>query len=336
MEFVNIPNIKGKVSRIGLGTWSMGGSLWGGTNEQEAIAAIHAALDKGINFIDTSPVYGKGVSEKIVGKALKQYGNRDRVIIATKCGLNHETDKIFRDSRRQSILKEVEESLQRLEVDYIDLYQVHWPDPTTPLAETAETLNELMHQGKIRAIGVSNFTVEQMGEFQKNAPLHCAQNPFNIFESEAKKTLLPYCSSEGIDLIGYGALCRGLLSGKMSKDREFKGDDLRKSMDPKFKEPQFSQYLQCAEALKGWVKKKYNRPLIALAIRWVLDSGVNIALWGARKPEQLSDIEAIFDWKLTEIDLKEIDAILKDNVKNPVGPEFMQPPVRKEKSASRS
>ena len=328
MEHTSIATIKEKVSRIGLGTWAVGGSLWGGTNEEESVKTIHRALQMGINLIDTAPGYGKGTSEKIIGKALKEYGKRDKVIIATKFGLNLETDSVFRDSRRDSILKEIDASLQRLQVDFIDLYQVHWPDPATPLRETAETLDELLQQGIIKAIGVCNFTVEQMIEFQKYSPIHSSQPPFNMFERAAQKGLINYCVKEGIALMGYSALCRGLLSGKMSKDREFKGDDLRKGMDPKFKGPLFEEYLQAAEALKAWVKKKYNRPLIALAIRWVLDSGVNIALWGARKPEQLRDVEEIFGWKLSAADFAEIDNIIKAHVKHPVEPEFMAPPVR--------
>lgn len=328
MEYTFIPNIHAQVSKIGLGTWSIGGSLWGGTNEQDAIKTIHMALDKGINFIDTAPAYGNGASEKIVGKAVKAYGKREQIILSTKFGLNQETENVFRDSRRASILKEVEDSLRRLQVDCIDLYQVHWPDPTTPLTETAEVLNELLEQGKIRAIGVSNFSVEQMVEFQKSAPLHCLQSPFNIFEQAIKNEILEYCLDKGIAVLGYSAICRGLLSGKMSKDHEFRGDDLRKNMDPKFKEPQFSQYLKAAEALKTWVENKYKRPLLALAIRWVLDSDVNVALWGARKPEQLHDLETIWGWKLSEADFKEIDKIVAANVKNPVEPKFMEPPIR--------
>ncbi|MBA3720852.1 MAG: aldo/keto reductase [Parachlamydiaceae bacterium] len=328
MEFTNIPNIKNKVSRIGLGTWVMGGSLWGGANEKDSIAAIHQAIEKGINFIDTAPAYGKGESEKVVGKALKQLGKRDQIILATKFGLNQETENVFRDSRKQSIKKEVEDSLRRLQVDYIDLFQVHWPDPTTPIQETAETLKELLQQGKIRAIGVSNYSVEEMKEFKKYAPLHTSQPPFNIFEQEAENTILAYCLKEEIATIGYSGLARGLLSGKMTKDRKFKDDDLRKGMDPKFQEPRFSQYVNAADALKAWVKNKYQRPLIALAVRWVLDKKVNVSLWGARNPEQLKDIDSVFGWKLNDQDFKEIDKIIGENVKDPIGPQFMAPPIR--------
>jgi aryl-alcohol dehydrogenase-like predicted oxidoreductase len=330
MEYVSIPNVKNKVSRIGLGTWAIGGSLWGGTDEKESIATIREALDRGINLIDTAPAYGKGASETIVGKAIKAYGKRDQIVIATKVGLNQEGEGVFRDSRRKSILKDLDDSLRRLAVDYIDLYQIHWPDPQTPLSETAETLGELLKSGKIRAIGVSNFSVEQMDIFRKITPLHTSQPPFNIFEREAESSILPYCLREGISVIGYSSLCRGLLSGKMTKERVFSGDDLRKGMDPKFQEPHFSQYVDCANALKKWVQDKYKRPLSALADRWVLDKQVRVALRGARNPAQLADIDQISGWKLTQADFAEIDQIVKKWVTNPIGPQFMAPPERKE------
>jgi len=232
--------------------------------------------------------------------------------------------------RRDSILKEVKDSLERLQVDYIDLYQVHWPDPTTPIAETAETLKELFMDGKIRAVGVSNYSVEQMEEFRKTLQLDSDQYPFNLFEREAEDSILSYALRTGLASIGYSGLARGLLSGKMTKNREFKGDDLRKGMDPKFKEPQFTQYVGAADALNKWVKDKYQRPLIALAMRWNLDKGINVSLWGARRPDQLKDLEHVFGWKLSTEDFKEIDAIIAEHVKDPVGVEFMEPPKRDE------
>jgi len=329
MEFTTLPNIKNKVSRVGLGTWAIGGSLWGGTDEQESISTIHRAFDLGINLIDTAPAYGKGESEKIVGKAIKKYGKRDQIIIATKAGLNQETEgKVFRDSRKKSLTKELEDSLRRLQVDYIDLYQIHWPDTKTPFSETAETLSEFLKQGKIRAIGVSNYSIEQMNQFRTVAPIHTTQNPYNIFERESEEAIIQYAEKEKIGLMAYSSLCRGLLSGKMTKDRQFKGDDLRKGMDPKFQQPHFSQYVDCANALNDWVKKKYQRPLIALAVRWVLDKQVHVALWGARKPDQLKEIDQIFGWKLTKEDFDEIDNIVKKIVKDPAGMQFMAPPER--------
>ena len=234
-----------------------------------------------------------------------------------------------RDSRRASLMKEIEDSLRRLQLEAIDLYQIHWPDPTTPIAEVAETLKMLFDQGKIRAIGVSNYSVQQIEEFRKVAPLHTVQPAFNLFERDAEKEILPYCQKNKIGTLGYSALCRGLLAGTMKPGEKFKGDDVRGSFDPKYKEPQFSQYLKATEELKAWVEKKYQRPLIALAVRWVLDKGITVPLWGARKPSQLDQIDAVFGWKLTAADFKEIDQIIHKDVTNPVGMEFMAPPIRK-------
>lgn len=328
MEFTQIPNLKQKVSRIGLGTWAIGGWMWGGTDEKNAIACIHHALDIGINLIDTAPAYGFGMSEEIVGKAIKQYGKRDQMVIATKTGLTQKgSHDVVRDARKKTILKEIEDSLKRLQVDYIDLYQVHWPDPLVPVAETAEAMDQLMRQGKIRAIGVSNFSIEEMDDFQKKAPLHSLQSPYNLFESEIEKNELNYCLKKGIAILGYGSICRGLLSGKMKKHAAFTGDDLRK-VDPKFQEPRFSHYLQCVERLDAWAQKKYQRTVLALAMRWSLDKGVHVALWGAREPSQFNALDDVWGWKLSPQDFQAIDKILKDSIQSPIGPEFMAPPSR--------
>ncbi len=331
MEYLKIPNISKKASRIGLGTWSMGGSMWGGSDEKKGIETILKALDKGVTLIDTAPAYGDGTSEKMVGKALKLYGKRNEVVISTKFGIHLEPNSAYRDSRRQDILKEVEASLKRLGADVIDLYFVHWPDVMTPFSETAETLKQLQKEGKIKAIGVSNFSVEQMEEFGKTVKINAAQPPYNIFEREADP-VIAYCKKKGIVTFGYSALCRGLLSGKMTKETKFNGDDLRNGMDPKFKEPHFSEYVKASDALKEWAKKKYNKPLIALAVQYALDRGIDISLWGARKPEQLDVIDTVMGWKLSPQDLVEVDQIVKMFVKHPVGNEFMGPPQRREKS----
>jgi aryl-alcohol dehydrogenase-like predicted oxidoreductase len=325
MEFTSLPNIEQKVSRVGLGTWAMGGFMWGGTDEKNAIETIHRALDLGINLIDTAPVYGFGLSEEIVGKAMKLYGKREKIILATKVGLSWEGKKVYRDAKKGTLLKEFDASLKRLQVDYIDVYQVHWPDSATPISETAQTLNQLLKQGKIRAIGVSNFSVEQMEEFQQYAPLHLLQSPFNLFEREIEDKELAYCLQKGIAVLGYGALCRGLLTGKMSKTTQFEGDDLRK-VDPKFQEPRYTTYLRCVQKLEEWGQKNYKKPLLALAVRWSLDKGIDVALWGARYPRQLEGMDGVWGWKLTKTDLTEIDHILKETILSPVGPGFMAPP----------
>ncbi len=246
MEFVDIPGTSIRASRVALGTWAIGGWMWGGSNESDAIATIHAALDRGINLIDTAPVYGFGRSEEIVGKALAEGGRRKRVYIATKVGLDWKDGKPFRNASKARIVEEAEASLRRLKTDVIDLYQVHWPDPNTPIAEVAEAMGELHRTGKIRAIGVSNFSPAQMKEFRKVAPLHTAQPPYNLFERSIEDDVLPYARARNVAVLAYGSLCRGLLSGSMSRSTRFTGDDLRKS-DPKFREPRYAQYLAAVE-----------------------------------------------------------------------------------------
>jgi aryl-alcohol dehydrogenase-like predicted oxidoreductase len=209
MEYLTTPL---KVSRIALGTWAIGGWMWGGTNEDESIQTIHAALDRGINLIDTAPVYGFGRSEEIVGRALAQNGRRKQAVIATKVGLAWKDGNPYRNGSKSRIVQEVEDSLRRLQTDVIDLYQVHWPDPNTAIEETAEAMAALYRAGKIRAIGVSNFSPEQMDAFRAVAPLHTAQPPYNLFERGIEKAVLPYCRDNGITTLVYGSLSRGLLS----------------------------------------------------------------------------------------------------------------------------
>ena len=328
MEFVNIPGTSIRASRIALGTWAIGGWMWGGSDEREAIKTIHAALDRGINLIDTAPVYGFGRSEEIVGKALAMEGRRKGAIIATKAGLDWKDGKPFRDARKTRIVEEVENSLRRLQTYVIDLYQVHWPDPNTPIAEVAEAMDALHRAGKIRAIGVSNFSPAQMDEFRKVAPLHAAQPPYNLFEREIDRDVLPYCRDRDIALLAYGSLCRGLLSGRMSEASAFSGDDLRKS-DPKFQAPRFAQYLTAVKQLDRLAKERFGKRVIHLAVRWVLDRNkMNIALWGARRADQLSPIGDALGWQIDSQVMAEIDQILRKSIKDPVGPEFMAPPER--------
>ncbi len=328
MEYIQIKGTDLNVSRIGLGTWAIGGWLWGGTDEETSIRTIHAALEKGINLIDTAPVYGFGVSEEIVGKAISEYKNREEIVIATKVGLEWKEGKIFRNSSKQRILKEIDDSLKRLKTDYIDIYQVHWPDPLIPIEETAQAMYELYKEGKIKAIGVSNYSPEQMDVFRQVAPLHTAQPPYNLFERGIEKDVLPYCRKHAIITLMYGSLCRGLLSGRMRLETKFKGDDLR-NIDPKFQSPRYSQYLKAVELLDQFAQKNYSKRVIHLALRWLLDQpGVSVALWGARRPEQLEPVDEIFGWSLDAQAKEAIDRIINESIKNPVGPEFMAPPAR--------
>jgi aryl-alcohol dehydrogenase-like predicted oxidoreductase len=325
METIKMHNVTPEATRIGIGTWAIGGWMWGGTDEQESVKTLRGALDKGLNLIDTAPVYGFGTSEKIVGKALKEHGRRENIILVTKVGLDWKGQMPFRNSSKERINKEIDDSLKRLDTDYIDVYMIHWPDHNVPFEETAEAMQKLVDAGKIKSIAVSNYSPKQMDQFREVAPIHVCEPPYNIFEREIEEDVLPYCQAEDIKTLTYGALCRGLLSGKMSSDRKFEGDDLRK-MDPKFKQGRFEQYLDAAQQLDQFARENYGKNVRDLAVRWILDKGSSIALWGLRKPTQLEGIDDVFGWKLEQDAMNEIDKILEKTITDPVGPEFMAPP----------
>jgi aryl-alcohol dehydrogenase-like predicted oxidoreductase len=264
----------------------------GGTDEAQSIATIRSAVERGVTLIDTAPVYGFGHSEEIVGKALAEGSLRDRVQIATKVGVGWKDGVLYRDSRPARIRKEIEDSLRRLQTDAIDLCQVHWPDLETPIAETARTLEDLRREGKVRAIGVSNYSPAQMDAFRAAAKLDAVQSPYNLFEREIDADVLPYAKRRELTVLSYGALCRGLLSGRMNVQSKFQGDDLRK-VDPKFQGDRFRQYLSAVDEFKKLAHEWFGKSVLALAVRWVLDQGPTIALWGARNPSQLDPVSEI-------------------------------------------
>jgi aryl-alcohol dehydrogenase-like predicted oxidoreductase len=204
-----------------------------------------------------------------------------------------------------------------------------------PIEETAEALLALQKQGKILALGVSNFSPEQMDRWRRVAPLHANQPPYNIFEREIEKDILPYSLEHGLVVLSYGAICRGLLSGKVTADRKFPESDLR-SWDPKFQPPRIHQYLAAVDRLADYAKNRHNRSVLSFAIRWILDRGDTMtALWGARSAKQLEGVQEAFGWKLTAEDYAQVDRILQETITDPVGPEFMAPPHRDEKADSK-
>ena len=326
-DLIDIPGTKLRAARVALGTWAMGGWMWGGTDERQSIDTIRTALDRGVNLIDTAPVYGFGVSEEIVGKALDTAKLRDRAILSTKVGIEWRNGTVYRNATRARIIQEIDDSLRRLRTDRIDIYHVHWPDPLVPIEETAEAMNTLYERGKIGAIGVSNFSVEQMERFRKVAPLHVLQPPYNLFERDIEAEILPYCRTHGIVTLGYGALCRGLLSGRMRADSTFEGDDLRRQ-DPKFQPPRFAQYRADVQRLDHLAHDRFHRSVIHLAVRWMLDQGISVALWGARRPDQLEATRHVAGWRLDAQTRAQIDRILSETITDPVGPEFMAPAQR--------
>lgn len=327
MEYVDIAGLHRSASRIGLGTWAIGGWMWGGTEESLAVRTILKAFEMGVNVVDTAPVYGFGASESIVGKALSEYGRRDEVLVLTKAGLEwNGTGQVWRNSARARLEKEIADSLKRLGTEYVDLYQIHWPDAAVPFEETAETLERMKQKGLIRAIGVSNFNPGQMDRFRTKALLSSDQPPFNLFERGIERDVLPYCRSRNIRTVVYGVLCRGLLSGSVTADRKYAGDDLRK-IDPKFSREHLPRYLEAVRRIDAHAKDTHGKDVLSFSVRWALDRpGVDVVLWGARKPEQLAPIGDILGWKTGLGDAEKVDRILEETVPEPIGPEFMAPP----------
>jgi aryl-alcohol dehydrogenase-like predicted oxidoreductase len=332
METTTIAGVR--VSRVGLGTWAIGGQEWGAVADDVAVATCLGALERGINLIDTAPIYGRGRSEEIVGNAMRAHGRREEFFIATKCGLEWNERGVFANSTEKRLRGEIEASLRRLGTEYIDLYQVHWPDTRTPVAEVAALLSEFQREGKARALGVSNFSVAQMDEFRAMAPMASNQPPYNIFDrgidlkgAEAP-SIREWCKDHGVAILCYSPLCRSLLAGRVTRGMKFEAGDIR-NFDPKFQEPRFSQYITAVEGLAVLAKEKYGKSVLELAARWVLDRpGVSVALWGARRPEQLDAVAGVLGWKLDADAMAEIDRIVNESVTDPVGPEYLTPKVR--------
>jgi len=328
METTKVAGIE--VSRVGLGTWAIGGTEWGAVPEDAAIATILGAIERGINLIDTAPIYGRGRAEELIGKAMQQHGRREAFYIATKAGLDWNERGVYANYMPARLRRELEDSLRRLGTTYIDLYQVHLPDTLIPVSEVAGVLAEFLQSGKVRALGVSNFNVAQMEEFRRVAPLASDQPPYNIFEREIDAEILPWCAANGVAVLTYSSLCRSMLGGRVHRGMRFEDGDIR-AVDPKFQEPRFSQYMTAVERLTAFARERFGKSIIELAARWVLDRpGVSVALWGARRPDQLDAIAGVMGWKLDSEAMNEIDRIVADSVKDPIGPEYLTPLVREE------
>jgi len=329
MDFVQID--EKTVSRIGLGTWAIGGLDWGAVSDADAVATILDALERGINLIDTAPIYGHGRAEVLIGKAMREHGRRDEFYIATKCGLHWDIPGragVFADSTVTRLRMELEDSLRRLGTDFIDLYQVHWPDLLISPEETAALLAEFQREGKVGALGVSNFSVAQMETFRSVAPVASNQPPYNLFEREIDAEILPWCERNQVAVLTYSSLCRSMLGGRLTWGMTFPEGDIR-TADPKFQEPRFAQYLKAVDQLADFARARYDKSVLELAARWVLDRpGVSVALWGAKRPEQLKAISGVLGWKIDEAAMREIDRIVTENVTDPVGPEYLTPLVR--------
>jgi aryl-alcohol dehydrogenase-like predicted oxidoreductase len=305
-----------EASAVGLGTWAIGGWMWGGTDEAVSIDAIRASIDAGVTLIDTAPAYGLGRSEEIVGKAIA--GRRDEVVLATKCGLVWHTDRgrhFFDQNQRpvhrylgpESIRHEIDQSLRRLGTDRIDLYITHWQDPTTPLAETMAALDELKRAGKIRAIGASNASVADVEAYVAAGRLDAIQEQFSMVHRDIEAELVPLCARHGVSILSYSSLSLGLLTGKIGPKRVFEGDDLRIG-DPRFSAANREKAVAFADEI-GPVAEAQGATVAELVIAWtVRQPGITLALCGARNPDQARENARAGALELGAADLDRIDA----------------------------
>jgi aryl-alcohol dehydrogenase-like predicted oxidoreductase len=315
MEKVTLGRSGLEVSPIAFGTWQLGGD-WGEYDESEAIAAIRHAREHGINFFDTAQAYGFGRSERALGKALRDDldDRRDEVVIATKGGLRiDEHHRVLRDSSPDWIRAGVEASLAALGVDHIDLYQIHWPDPATPFAETAGALQELVEAGKLRHVGVSNFTAAQMDAFARTRPVETAQPPFAMFRRAIEADVLPYCSEHAIGVLVYGPLAHGLLTGVMNPGTTFGSDDWRGSSS-EFRGEKLQRNLGIVSRLQAFAAER-DATISQLALAWTLaHPAVQVAIVGSRSSAHIAASLGALTIQLDEDDMAELDALLEGSV----------------------
>jgi len=298
-----------RVTPLAYGTWQFGGD-WGPVDERAAIAAIAQARSLGVNFFDTAQAYGFGRAERLLGRALAAdlRSDRESVVIATKGGLRMDGDKLVRDASPAWLRKGVEASLEALGTDHIDLYQVHWPDPHTPLRETAAGLAELVHEGLIRHVGVSNYTPAQVGEFSTVLPADTVQPLYHLFRRDVEADLLPYAAAHDIGVLAYGPLAHGLLGGTMTEATRFGAGDWR-AHSPAFTGIGFAYNLEVVAALRAFAAR-HGATIAQLAVAWVLaNPAVQVAIVGARTPAHLAESLGALDLTLSPADLAEIDRV---------------------------
>jgi aryl-alcohol dehydrogenase-like predicted oxidoreductase len=330
MEYRNLGQSDLKLSVISFGAWAAGGWMWGGTERKDAIQAIRAAYDQGVTSIDTAPIYGQGHSEVITGEAIGELP-RDKVQILTKYGLRWDLNKgafyfsskdnngkdidIYKYASKESIIKECEDSLKRLRTDYIDLYQIHWPDPTTPIDESMEAVNLLIEQGKVRYSGVCNYNVDQMQEAVKYSNLVSDQVKYSMVSRDIEKELVPWLIEKNISVLAYSPLERGLLTGKMKAGHLFAEGDHRSGM-ASFKEENIKKANQFLDKVKHLAEEK-NATLSQLVLRWTIEQpGITIALAGARNAQQAVQNAKTIEVKLSKDELAFISKELESLVLN--------------------
>ncbi len=313
MRYKYLPNADVAVSALAVGTWAIGGARYGEVNEQDSIRAIHTMIDKGVNLIDTAPAYNCGVSEEIVGRALRG-GYRDKVFISTKFGIGDGMDKagvIPRDASRKACFAECEDSLRRLGTDHIDFYFVHWPDANTPIAETMDAMQELKRQGKIRFIGVSNFDRPLIEECLKTTLIDVIQPPYSMV-NQSQKELMEWCAEKGIASFSYGSLGSGILTGAIRQIPNWDPADFRFTFYDFYKEPKFSKCMALLKVLDR-LSGENGHPLAQIALNWSTQKPyVGTALCGVRNVEEALENCAAFQWELTDREMAVIDRALQE------------------------
>jgi len=318
MEYVQLGLRGPRVSRIAFGNWSSGGD-WGSVDRKAAIATARSALDRGVTLFDTARAYGFGAAEQLLGEALEPElrSRRDELVIATKGGLRRDPNgQMARDSSAGALRGDLEASLRFLGTDYVDLYQVHWPDPATPFSETAEALDDFVREGKVRHVGVSNYDARQMAAFQQSRPLDALQPPYHLFRREIEDSVLPYTAEHGIGVLVYGPMAHGLLTGRMTQDIAFAPGDWRANSDL-FRGDTFRRNLRIVEELKAFAAER-GTTVARLAIAWTLaNPAVHVAIVGARTPDQISATLPAAEVRLSPDDLAHIEKITRGEV--PVG-----------------
>ncbi len=323
MQTRQLGNTDLHLTTIGLGTWAIGGDWaygWGPQDDAESIAAIQRALDLGINWIDTAPAYGLGHAEEIVARALE--GRRDKIIIATKCGLvwDEGSRNVYGRLKAASVRKEAEDSLRRLKVEVIDLYQIHWPNPKNDIEEAWGVIADLIKQGKVRYGGVSNFNVAQIKRAQAIHPVASLQPPYSMIERGIEKEILPYCAEHKIGVIAYSPMQAGILTDRFSRERvaQLADGDWRKRHQH-FREPELSANLKLLDGLRA-IAQRQGRTTAQLAIAWVRRRPeVTAAIVGARRPAQIEETAAAADWWLSPEEINEIEALLAERQQRLLG-----------------
>jgi aryl-alcohol dehydrogenase-like predicted oxidoreductase len=314
MRYTQLGKRGPRVSRLAFGNWSAGGE-WGHVDRPAAIAATRAALDLGITLFDTAHAYGFGAAEELLGQALRPEIRlaRESIVIATKGGLRRSDGRTARDSSGDALRRDLDASLRALGTDYVDIYQVHWPDPATSIAETAETLDAFVREGRVRYVGVSNYDASQMATFQAVRPIDTLQPPYHLFRRDIEQSTLPFARKQGIGVLVYGPLAHGLLSGRMTKGATFAPDDWRSTSDL-FVGESFRQNLAVVDKLAEFAASR-QATVAQLAIAWTLaNPAVDVAIVGARNPAQIRQTAPGADLRLSPQDMAEIELMLRGEI----------------------